>query len=188
MAVRRVQHPARVPARRARLHRRVARSRSRGSSATAPRCCSRCRRRRCRRSASSCARATAPGYFVMNGTRVRGRLHRRVADRRDRGDGPRRRGEHHPPQDARSGARGRAERTRSGSSSPRRSAPNIDPYIAAGHAQLDDVIDPADTRAAICAGLRHQRRQARRPPGPQARRAARLISVDWRDRSALTAV
>ncbi len=31
---------------------------------------------------------------------------------------------------------------------------NIDPYIAAGHAQLDDVIDPAQTRAAICQGLR----------------------------------
>jgi len=31
---------------------------------------------------------------------------------------------------------------------------NIDPYVAAGHAQLDDVIDPADTRAAIWRGLR----------------------------------
>ncbi len=31
---------------------------------------------------------------------------------------------------------------------------NIDPYIAAGHAQVDDVIDPADTRAAIARGLR----------------------------------
>jgi acetyl-CoA carboxylase carboxyltransferase component len=31
---------------------------------------------------------------------------------------------------------------------------NIDPYIAAGHAQLDDVIDPADTRMAIVRGLR----------------------------------
>ncbi|HZT64417.1 MAG TPA: acyl-CoA carboxylase subunit beta [Acidimicrobiales bacterium] len=31
---------------------------------------------------------------------------------------------------------------------------NIDPYIAAGHAQVDDVIDPADTRAAIIKGLR----------------------------------
>src|SRR5437899_2403271 len=31
---------------------------------------------------------------------------------------------------------------------------NIDPYIAAGHGQLDDVIDPADTRAAIARGLR----------------------------------
>jgi acetyl-CoA carboxylase carboxyltransferase component len=30
---------------------------------------------------------------------------------------------------------------------------NIDPYIAAGHAKLDDVIDPADTRAAIARGL-----------------------------------
>ena len=32
---------------------------------------------------------------------------------------------------------------------------NIDPYIAAGHGQLDDVIDPAETRAAIVRGLRH---------------------------------
>jgi acetyl-CoA carboxylase carboxyltransferase component len=31
---------------------------------------------------------------------------------------------------------------------------NIDPYIAAGYAQLDDVIDPADTRFAIARGLR----------------------------------
>ena len=31
---------------------------------------------------------------------------------------------------------------------------NIDPYIAAGHAQVDDIIDPADTRAAIVRGLR----------------------------------
>src|SRR5437763_1700728 len=30
----------------------------------------------------------------------------------------------------------------------------IDPYIAAGHAQADDIIDPAETRAAICRGLR----------------------------------
>jgi acetyl-CoA carboxylase carboxyltransferase component len=30
---------------------------------------------------------------------------------------------------------------------------NIDPYIAAGHALIDDVIDPADTRHAIWRGL-----------------------------------
>jgi acetyl-CoA carboxylase carboxyltransferase component len=30
---------------------------------------------------------------------------------------------------------------------------NIDPYIAAGHAQIDDIIDPADTRLAIWKGL-----------------------------------
>src|SRR3954467_12213887 len=30
---------------------------------------------------------------------------------------------------------------------------DIDPYIAAGHAQVDSVIDPADTRAAIARGL-----------------------------------
>jgi acetyl-CoA carboxylase carboxyltransferase component len=30
---------------------------------------------------------------------------------------------------------------------------NIDPYIAAGHAQVDDIIDPAETRVAICRGL-----------------------------------
>src|SRR5438309_11607889 len=29
----------------------------------------------------------------------------------------------------------------------------IDPYIAAGHAQIDDIIDPAETRAAIWKGL-----------------------------------
>jgi acetyl-CoA carboxylase carboxyltransferase component len=30
---------------------------------------------------------------------------------------------------------------------------NIDPYVAAGHALVDDVIDPADTRTAIWRGL-----------------------------------
>ena len=30
---------------------------------------------------------------------------------------------------------------------------NIDPYIAAGHAAVDDVIDPAETRHAIWKGL-----------------------------------
>jgi len=30
---------------------------------------------------------------------------------------------------------------------------NIDPFIAAGHALIDDVIDPAETRAAIWRGL-----------------------------------
>jgi len=34
---------------------------------------------------------------------------------------------------------------------------NIDPYIAAGHAQLDDVIDPAETRHAIWRGLQVSR-------------------------------
>ncbi len=41
---------------------------------------------------------------------------------------------------------------------------NIDPYIAAGHALIDDVIDPADTRAAIIKGLRANRdKQVFRP-------------------------
>jgi acetyl-CoA carboxylase carboxyltransferase component len=34
---------------------------------------------------------------------------------------------------------------------------NIDPYIAAGHAAVDDVIDPADTRLAIWKGLQLSR-------------------------------
>ena len=34
---------------------------------------------------------------------------------------------------------------------------NIDPYIAAGHAQVDDVIDPAETRLAIWKGLQVSR-------------------------------
>ena len=49
---------------------------------------------------------------------------------------------------------------------------NIDPYIAAGHGQLDDVIDPAETPRRDRARAADQRRQARRPPRPQARRAA----------------
>jgi acetyl-CoA carboxylase carboxyltransferase component len=41
---------------------------------------------------------------------------------------------------------------------------NIDPYVAAGHAQIDDVIDPADTRAAIIKGIRtHRDKQVARP-------------------------
>jgi acetyl-CoA carboxylase carboxyltransferase component len=41
---------------------------------------------------------------------------------------------------------------------------NIDPYIAAGHARVDDVIDPADTRQAIWRGLRVSRtKQVQRP-------------------------
>ncbi len=41
---------------------------------------------------------------------------------------------------------------------------NIDPYIAAGHAQLDDVIDPAETRHAIWRGLKVSRaKQIDRP-------------------------
>jgi acetyl-CoA carboxylase carboxyltransferase component len=41
---------------------------------------------------------------------------------------------------------------------------NIDPYVAAGHAKVDDVIDPADTRAAIARGLRVSRdKQVERP-------------------------
>jgi len=41
---------------------------------------------------------------------------------------------------------------------------NIDPYIAAGHALVDDVIDPADTRHAIWRGLELARtKQVSRP-------------------------
>jgi methylmalonyl-CoA decarboxylase subunit alpha len=41
---------------------------------------------------------------------------------------------------------------------------NIDPYIAAGHAQLDDVIDPAETRHRIWQGLQVARtKQVTRP-------------------------
>jgi acetyl-CoA carboxylase carboxyltransferase component len=41
---------------------------------------------------------------------------------------------------------------------------NIDPYVAAGHALVDDVIDPADTRHAIWAGLQISRdKQVTRP-------------------------
>jgi acetyl-CoA carboxylase carboxyltransferase component len=42
---------------------------------------------------------------------------------------------------------------------------NIDPYVAAGHSQVDDVIDPAETRAAIARGLAVSRdKRVHRPP------------------------
>jgi acetyl-CoA carboxylase carboxyltransferase component len=47
-----------------------------------------------------------------------------------------------------------AERDRAAIAMAEQFRKNIDPYIAAGHAQVDDVIDPADTRKAICQGLR----------------------------------
>jgi methylmalonyl-CoA decarboxylase subunit alpha len=41
---------------------------------------------------------------------------------------------------------------------------NIDPYIAAGHAAIDEVIDPAETRLAIWRGLvASQTKQVQRP-------------------------
>ncbi|MGH9135922.1 MAG: acyl-CoA carboxylase subunit beta [Acidimicrobiales bacterium] len=41
---------------------------------------------------------------------------------------------------------------------------NIDPYIAAGHAQVDDVIDPAETRHTIWKALQaNRRKQVARP-------------------------
>jgi acetyl-CoA carboxylase carboxyltransferase component len=41
---------------------------------------------------------------------------------------------------------------------------NIDPYVAAGHAKVDDVIGPAETRAAIARALRISRdKQVQRP-------------------------
>jgi acetyl-CoA carboxylase carboxyltransferase component len=41
---------------------------------------------------------------------------------------------------------------------------NIDPFIAAGHAHLDDIIDPAETRFAIARGLEIAgRKQIQRP-------------------------
>ncbi|MEJ7583659.1 MAG: carboxyl transferase domain-containing protein [Acidimicrobiales bacterium] len=41
---------------------------------------------------------------------------------------------------------------------------NIDPYIAAGHAQVDDVIDPAETRHAIWKGLQVSRTKSVQRP------------------------
>ena len=100
VAVRRVQRAARVPARRARVHRR---QRGREAGHHPPR----------RQDAVRGERGDGPEdqrdpaqelrrrLLRDERPRVRSRLHRRLADRRDRGDGPRRRGQHHPPQDAR---------------------------------------------------------------------------------------
>ena len=58
--VRRVRHPAAVPAGRARVHGRHEGRAARASSATGRRCSTRSRARPCRRSRWSCARPTAP--------------------------------------------------------------------------------------------------------------------------------
>jgi acetyl-CoA carboxylase carboxyltransferase component len=49
------------------------------------------------------------------------------------------------------------ERTRARLAMAEEIRKTIDPYIAAGHAQVDDVIDPADTRSAIWHGLQLSR-------------------------------
>ena len=48
------------------------------------------------------------------------------------------------------------------------------PYAAAERGFVDDVIDPAETRRKIVAGLAGAAHQARRPPPPQARQRAPL--------------
>ena len=67
VAVRRVRHPAGVPARRARASSSAPRSRSRASSATAPRCCSRCREATVPKISVVLRKSYGAGYFVMNG-------------------------------------------------------------------------------------------------------------------------
>ena len=57
---------------------------------------------------------------------------------------------------------------------------NIDPYIAAGHAQLDDVIDPAETRAAIARGLRVSADKRVDRPARKHGVLARLTRVSFR--------
>src|SRR5947208_17108077 len=49
------------------------------------------------------------------------------------------------------------ERTRARLAMAEEISKTIDPYIAAGHAQVDDIIDPADTRSAIWHGLQLSR-------------------------------
>ena len=61
VAVRRLRHPARVPPRRARLHRRLGGGEAGHHPPRRQDAVRRVARRRCRRSRSSCARATAPG-------------------------------------------------------------------------------------------------------------------------------
>ena len=153
VAVRRVRHPARVPPRRARASSSAPRSRSRASSATAPRCCSPSSRGDRAEGLDRDAQELRRRLLRDERHRLRSRLHRDLADRRDRGDGPRRHGRHHPTQAPRPVHRAQGARRGQGRAWPRSSARTSIPYIAAGHAQVDDVIDPADTRLAIWKGL-----------------------------------
>ena len=107
---------------------------------------------------------------------LRGRLRGRVAHGRDRRDGSRRDGGDQPPQGARP-ARGQGPR-RPQDRAGRDLSQGIDPYIAAGGAQVDDVIDPAGTRWAIWKGLQVSKTKHIEPALAQARRPARLTPSD----------
>ena len=117
------------------------------------------------------------GYFVMNGLAYEADYIVAWPTAEIAVMGPDGAVEHHPPQDARSdrrrgGARGAAARAGRGdprATSTRTSRP--------GTRQLDDVIDPADTRAAIARGLRDQRATSASTAPAQARRAPRLTDT-----------
>ena len=91
------------------------------------------------------------------------RLQLRVADRRARGDGAGRRGQHPLQARARSGGRsGRGAGARRSRSSAR-SSPI--PYIAAGRGFIDEVIRPRETRRKLIAALRNlENKRDRNPP------------------------
>ena len=96
-------------------------------------------------------KAYGAGYYVMNGKAYEPDLIVAWPERRDLGDGPRGRGEHHRPLGDRGLRRPRGDRDRRCSI---RSKSQIDPYLAARNDLIDDVIDPRETRPTIISGLR----------------------------------
>ena len=116
------------------------------------------------------------GYFVMNGLAYEADYlvvwpTAEIAVMGPEGDG-----QHRLAQAARRVPRGHGAGRGAHPSSPTMFRKNIDPYVAAGHAKVDDVIDPADTRARDLAGAAGVADQAGAATLAKARRASGVIA------------
>ena len=92
-------------------------------------------------------KAYGGAYDVMASQAHSRRRQPRVPDRRDRGDGPRRRGQHRPPERDRDGRRSRERRAAAFVADYREKFAN--PYKAAELGFIDEVIYPRTLRARL---------------------------------------
>ena len=108
-------------------------------------------------------KAYGGAYDVMASKHLLRRLQLRLADRRDRGHGPRGRGQHHLP------PRHRAARRRPTSAAQKLiddyKARFANPYTAAERGYIDDVIVPHETRPKLITAL--ETLLTKREPGPK---------------------
>ncbi len=120
-------------------------------------------------------KAYGGAYDVMASQAHPRRRQLRLPDRGDRGDGPRRRGEHHLPQGARTGARTpTAERARLVAEYREKFA---NPFKAAELGYIDEVIRPEETRREADSRAGDAEGQAAGEPAAQARQHSALASI-----------